>query len=65
MYNNIFELYDKKDLKDISLEEFFIWIKGLSYRKINLDLLNSSLIGHYDLNAKKIKNIINKIKKQK
>lgn len=39
-FNTIFELYGKKDLSEITLEEFYIWVLGLSNHPINLNILS-------------------------
>lgn len=64
-YKNIFELYEKHDLKNISNEEFYIWIYLLSHSKINSNIYNSDYINTYDLNKEKIKTNIKKIRNSK
>lgn len=39
-FNTIFELYGKKDLSEITPEEFYIWVLGLSNHPINLNILS-------------------------
>lgn len=59
-YNNIKELYNKKQLNDITIEEFYIWTFGLSYGWIGPYLLESILIEAFKIDRKKLSNLINK-----
>ena len=59
-YKNIKELYNKKQLNDITIEEFYIWTFGLSYGWIGPYLLESVLIEAFKIDRKKLSNLINK-----
>lgn len=62
-YNNMLIAWNKKDLLDLSKEEFFISIIGLSYRRISNDLINnySNIIEKYRLNKDKLEELIKEI----
>lgn len=65
-YNNMLIAWNKKDLLEVSKEEFFISILGLSYRRISNDIINnySSIIEKYNLNKHKLEDIIKKIEEE-
>lgn len=64
-YENMLKAWNKKDLKNIKKEEFFISILGLSYRKINNDIIDNyyRIIEKYNLDTKIIEQLIQKINK--
>lgn len=62
-YSNMIKAWDKDSIEDVSLEEFLISILGLSWRKINEDILNnySITIKNFDIQEEELKNNINQI----
>lgn len=62
-YSNMIKAWDKDRIEDVSLEEFLISILGLSWRKINEDILNnySITIKNFDIQEEELKNNINQI----
>ncbi len=57
-YTSILSLFDKKDIFDISLEEFYIWTLGLSHRKINDRILDGDIVRSYRMDYTKLKQLI-------
>lgn len=62
-YKNILELYNKKKLNDITIEEFYVWVYGLSYRPITNNIINNETIKFYKMNKKILKEIIKKFER--
>ena len=62
-YSNMIKAWNKDRIEDVSLEEFLISILGLSWRKINEDILNnySITIKNFDIQEEELKNNINQI----
>jgi hypothetical protein len=62
MYKNILELYKKEKIEDITNEEFLIWTYGLSFSKIDENILKSDSINTFNINKEKLKELIKKYK---
>lgn len=60
MYNNIFELYNKESLYDISYEEFFVWTLGLSFKPIDYDIIGYKTVEWAGLDKKELLLIVDK-----
>lgn len=65
-YTNMLNAWNSEDIKQMSDEEFFISILGLSYRWISTDILfnYSGIISKYSLNKSKIRKIIKNLNKE-
>lgn len=57
-YDNIRKLYNKEELNKITIEEFYIWTFGLSYGYIGPYLLESILLEAFNIDRKKLSNLI-------
>lgn len=57
-YDNIRKLYNKEELNKITIEEFYIWTFGLSYGFIGPYLLESILLEAFNIDRKKLSNLI-------
>lgn len=57
-YKNILDLYNKKKLNEINIEEFYIWVYGLSYKLITNDILNSITVELYKMDKILLEKII-------
>lgn len=60
-YKNIYALFNKSSLDSISLEEFFVYVNGLSGRKISYLLCDSELVNRFNLDKNKLKNVISEV----
>ena len=61
-YNSIFEVFDKNKLEEISEEEFFIWVMGLSHREIGEDTINSASLYDDEMDFDYLRSLVNKYK---
>ena len=57
-YDNIRKLYNKEELNKITIEEFYIWTFGLSHGSIGPYLLESILLEAFNIDRKKLSNLI-------
>ena len=59
-YKNILELYQKERLNNITIEEFYVWVYGLSHYSINKSIMDNKKIEIYKMNKKKLAKLIEK-----
>ena len=64
-YSNIKELYKKKQLNNITMEEFYIWELGLSHIPIKPYILESIYIENFGIDRKKLLVLIKRFNKKK
>lgn len=64
MYENILDLYKKEKLNDITNEEFFIWTYGLSFSKIDEEILKSKSIDCFNIDKDKLKELVDNYKEK-
>lgn len=65
-YSNMLKVWNKTSVKDISKEQFFISILGLSNRKISNEIIHNyyGIVEKYQLSKKELKRLIEKINKE-
>lgn len=63
MYDNIYQLTSKKDIKEITKEEFYVWALGISYTPVNDKNLNEYYAEIFDMDREKLLKTINKLTK--
>ena len=62
-YNTILEMYNKDNLYDVTIEEFYIWMYGLSHCPITNNIINGYYRKEYKMDIIKLTNLINKYNK--
>ena len=65
-YSNMLKVWNKTSVNDISKEQFFISILGLSNRKISNEIIHDyyGIVEKYQLSKKKLKRLIEQINKE-
>ena len=58
LYENILELYKKKKINDITIEEFYIWVLGLSHCPINEYIIREEKVRIFKMKKNKLKKLI-------
>ena len=58
LYKSILNLFEKEKLENITIEEFYIWVLGLSHKKIDYDILSNTSVLSFKMNKSKIEDLI-------
>lgn len=58
LYNSILTLYNKENINQVSIEEFYIWTLGLSHHIIDDSIMEHSVINIFRMDKKKLKELI-------
>lgn len=59
-FKTILEMYNKLEINEIEVEEFYVWTLGLSHRWVDINLLDSETVKIFKMKKKYLKELINK-----
>ncbi len=63
LYKSILDLYNKKSINEIEIEEFYIWTLGLSHTTIDDSVIYSPIVGTFNMKKQRLKKLVKQFSK--
>ncbi len=63
LYKSILDLYNKKNINEIEIEEFYIWTLGLSHAIIDNSVIYSPIVGIFNMKKRRLKKLVKQFSK--